>query len=85
MPVLHPRPRPHHFPFRRGALRAAPRRDLFLASLATEGIADALIAKVDEAPGAPRFDTKTDRSVLASMNIALREMPARLDPDSTKM
>ena len=51
-------------------------RDLFLASLATEGIADAVIARVDEVLGAPRFDTKTDRSVLASMNIALRDLEA---------
>ena len=45
-------------------------RDLFLASLAMEGIADALIAKADAALGPARFDAKTDRSVLASMNIA---------------
>ena len=51
-------------------------RDLFLASLATEGIAGAVIARVDEVLGAPRFDTKTDRSVLASMNIALGDLAA---------
>ncbi len=53
-------------------------RDLFLASLATEGIADAVIARVDEVLGAPRFDTKTDRSVLASMNIALGDLAAHV-------
>ena len=51
-------------------------RDLFLASLATEGIADAVIARVDEALGAPRFDTKTDRSVLGTMNIAQWDLGA---------
>ena len=53
-------------------------RDLFLASLVTEGIADAVIARVDEMLGAPRFDTKTDRSVLASMNIALGDLAAHV-------
>ncbi|TAK86866.1 MAG: hypothetical protein EPO20_05975 [Betaproteobacteria bacterium] len=45
-------------------------REVFLASLATEGIADPVIARVDAALGPARFDAKTDRSVLASMNIA---------------
>ena len=45
-------------------------REVFLASLATEGIADAVVTRVDAALGPARFDAKTDRSVLASMNIA---------------
>ena len=54
-------------------------RELFLASLATEGIADALIAKADAALGPARFDAKTDRSVLASMNIALGDLVPRVE------
>ncbi|MGH8703120.1 MAG: DUF6933 domain-containing protein [Burkholderiales bacterium] len=42
------------------------------------GIASAVIARVDEVLGAPRFDTKTDRSVLASMNIALGDLAAHV-------
>lgn len=54
-------------------------RDLFLASLAVEGIADAAIAKADAALGPARFDAKTDRSVLASMNIALGDLVPRVE------
>ncbi len=54
-------------------------RDLFLASLATEGIADAVIAKADAALGPARFDAKTDRSVLSSMNIALGDLVPRVE------
>lgn len=54
-------------------------RDLFLASLAMEGIADAVIAKAGEALGPARFDAKTDRSVLASMNIALGDLVPRVE------
>ncbi len=40
--------------------------------------ADALIAKADAALGPARFDVKTDRSVLASMNIALGDLVPRV-------
>lgn len=53
-------------------------REVFCASLATEGIADSIIARVDAALGAARFDAKTDRSVLASMNIALGDLVPRV-------
>ncbi len=53
-------------------------RELFCASIAIEGIADAVIAKVDAILGTARFDTKTDRSVLASMNIALSDLAAHV-------
>lgn len=49
-------------------------RDLFLASLRIEGAADAAIERAGVALGAARFDSATDRSVLASMNIALRDL-----------
>lgn len=61
-------------------------REVFCASLATEGIADSIIARVDAALGAARFDAKTDRSVLASMNIALGDLvpPCRKPLTSSK-
>jgi len=51
-------------------------RDLFLASLAMEGVTDPVIARVAAEFGTPRYDSKTDRSVLASMNIALGDLQA---------
>jgi hypothetical protein len=45
-------------------------REVFCASLAVEGIADAVIARAEAALGPARFDARTDRSVLASMNVA---------------
>lgn len=53
-------------------------RDLFLASLATGGAVDAVLRKVELAFGAPSFDTATDRSVLASMTVARRDLDGSL-------
>lgn len=53
-------------------------RDLFLASLATEGVPDAIVARVSLALGAAEFDSATDRSVLASMNIATFDLSAHV-------
>jgi hypothetical protein len=54
-------------------------REVFCASLATEGIADAAIAIVDATLGPAQYDAKTDRSVLASMNIALGDLVSRVE------
>lgn len=53
-------------------------RELFLASLATGGAADAVLRKIELAFGPPRFDSVTDRSVLASMTIARRDLDGSL-------
>lgn len=53
-------------------------RELFFASLATGGVADAVLRKVELAFGAPRFDSATDRSVLGSMTIARRDLDGSL-------
>ncbi|OGA62700.1 MAG: hypothetical protein A3G81_15625 [Betaproteobacteria bacterium RIFCSPLOWO2_12_FULL_65_14] len=45
-------------------------REVFCASLATGGLADTVVARVEAALGPARFDAKTDRSVLGTMNIA---------------
>ena len=46
-------------------------RDLFLLSLAAHGVPDAKIMRAGLALGPAVFDRATDRSVLASMNIAI--------------
>ena len=53
-------------------------RELFLASLATGGVADAVLKKVELAFGAPCFDSVIDRSVLGSINIARRDLDGSL-------
>jgi len=54
-------------------------RELFLASLAMEGIADPAIARAALVLGPPRYDSKTDRSVLGTMNIALADLQAYVE------
>lgn len=51
-------------------------RELFLASLVKEGVADPAVAKAGIALGPLRYDSKTDRSVLGSINIALSDLQA---------
>ncbi len=53
-------------------------RDLFLATLATGGAAEAVLRKVELAFGLPRFDSVTDRSVLGSMNVARGDLNGSL-------
>ncbi len=53
-------------------------RELFLASLATVGAKEAVLKKIELAFGAPRFDTATDRSVLASMTVARWDLEGML-------
>jgi len=53
-------------------------RELFCATLVLEGVDDATIARAEAALGGMRFDTKTNRSVLATMNIALGDLAPRL-------
>ena len=54
-------------------------RELFLASLAVEGISDPTIARAGLVLGPPRYDSKTDRSVLGTMNIALDDLQAYVE------
>jgi len=54
-------------------------RELFLASLAMEGVADPVIARAGLVLGPPRYDSKTDRSVLGTMNIALADLQAYVE------
>lgn len=54
-------------------------RELFLASLAVEGISDPTIARAGLVLGPPRYDSKTDRSVLGTMNIALADLQAYVE------
>lgn len=49
-------------------------RELFLTSLAAEGVATGVLKRVELALGPSRFDVATDRSVLGSMNIATRDL-----------
>ncbi len=49
-------------------------RDLFLASLADQGVAAVILTRVELIIGAAHFDHVTDRSVLASMNVARSNM-----------
>ncbi len=51
-------------------------RELFLASLVKEGVADLIVARAGIALGAARYDSKTDRSVLGTMNIAQWDLGA---------
>ncbi|MGH8738778.1 MAG: DUF6933 domain-containing protein [Burkholderiales bacterium] len=51
-------------------------RELFLASLAKEGVADPVVARAGIALGPARYDAKTDRSVLATMNVAQWDLGA---------
>jgi len=53
-------------------------RDLLLASLATEGAEEELLETLERALGPARFDTATDRSVLAAMNIARQDLDGML-------
>ncbi|WP_432823349.1 DUF6933 domain-containing protein [Trichloromonas sp.] len=53
-------------------------RDLFLMSLAAQGVPDAKIMRAGMALGPAAFDGATDRSVLASMNVALGDLGAYL-------
>jgi hypothetical protein len=54
-------------------------RDLFLLSLAAHGVSDAKIMRAGLALGPAVFDRATDRSVLASMNIAIGDLSAWLE------
>jgi hypothetical protein len=54
-------------------------RDLFLLSLAAHGVPDAKIMRTGLALGPAVFDRATDRSVLASMNIAIGDLSAWLE------
>jgi len=54
-------------------------RDIFLMSLAAHGVPDAKIMRAGVALGPVVFDRATDRSVLASMNIAIGDLYAYLD------
>lgn len=49
-------------------------RELFLTTLAAEGVATGVLKRVELALGPSRFDAATDRSVLASMNIASSDL-----------
>ena len=51
-------------------------RELFLASLVKEGVADSVVARAGIALGPARYDAKTDRSVLGTMNIAQWDLGA---------
>lgn len=51
-------------------------REVFLASLVKEGVADPVVARAGIALGPARYDAKTDRSVLGTMNIALWDLGA---------
>ncbi len=53
-------------------------RDLFLLSLAAHGVPDAKIMRTKMALGPAVFDRSTDRSVLASMNVAISDLDAYL-------
>jgi hypothetical protein len=53
-------------------------RELFLMSLVAHGVSDAQVMRVGLALGPAAFDRATDRSVLASMNIALGDLDAWL-------
>lgn len=57
-------------------------RDLLLASLATEGVADPVIARAGLMLGPPRYDSKTDRSVLGTINIALADLQAYVEAEA---
>jgi hypothetical protein len=46
-------------------------RECFTASLAKEGVDDAAIARLELALGEMTWDTRTDRSVLSSMRVAV--------------
>ena len=54
-------------------------RDIFLMSLAVNGVSDAKIMRVGVALGPVVFDRATDRSVLASMNIAIGDLDRYLE------
>lgn len=54
-------------------------RLLYTAALATAGIPDVQIRKVELALGPVRFDTATDRSVQGSLRVAKQELEAWLD------
>jgi len=49
-------------------------RELFLATLAAQGVATSVLKRVELALGPPRFDVSTDRSVLGSMNVASSDL-----------
>lgn len=49
-------------------------RELFLATLAAQGVTTGVLKRVELALGPSRFDVATDRSVLGSMNIATRDL-----------
>lgn len=49
-------------------------RELFLATLAAEGVATGILKRVELTLGPARFDCATDRSVLSSMNVARGNM-----------
>ena len=52
--------------------------DLFLASLATQGVAHAQIGRVGLAQGELRCDRATDRSVLGSLRVAIDDLACML-------
>jgi len=49
-------------------------RELFLATLAAQGVATGALKRVELALEPPRFDVATDRSVLGSMNVASSDL-----------
>ena len=49
-------------------------RELFLATLAEQGVAAGVLKRVELALGPASFDSATDRSVLSSMNVARSNM-----------
>ncbi len=66
-------------------------REIFLGTLAAQGVGSAQLKRVELALGPVRFDHVTDRSVLGSMNVAwqdlgyiLMDIPNPLDLGSAK-
>lgn len=54
-------------------------KELFLASLATYGLPDSLLKRVELAVGPALFDRTTDRSVLGTLNQTRSELDCLLD------
>ncbi|MBI5632013.1 MAG: hypothetical protein HZA15_00805 [Nitrospirae bacterium] len=54
-------------------------RELFLATLAKQGVADLQLKKIALALGPMRYDCATDRSVLGSMNVARSDLSFALE------
>ena len=60
-------------------------RELFLASLAAQGVKDALIGRVAMTLGPVQFDRHTDRSVLGTLRVADMDLSWQLPDDSNIM